>query len=133
METNQGIQEAAVQRIGLNFIADIPLYKTEKPYKLFHYDILPDGQPMTNMQLEFHDDVLVEDVRGREENFTIDANSFAWINYPTKVPPEMQGSNEGIERYCKEIVELLETVFEPELVVLYDYRVSRFRSFCEEY
>lgn len=109
--------------IALNFIADIPLYDTEKPYKLFHYDILPDGQPMTNVQLEHHDNILLRDARSRLQDFTIDANAFTWINCPTQIPPDTQGDDLAIQQYSEEIISVLEQQFSPDHIVLYDYRL----------
>ncbi|KAJ3579787.1 hypothetical protein NPX13_g778 [Xylaria arbuscula] len=60
----------------IRFVKWDPVYEKERPFQIFA-DLLPDSQDKrkTNLSWEDHD-VMVQDIRGREDEFHIDTNGF---------------------------------------------------------
>jgi len=106
----------------MNFIADSPLYKNEKPYH-FESSTIP-GDVMTNLVFETHHGIPVQDVRGREDTFSIDYDGFKYLKHTSKVSSQV-GTTEYIYEYLEEITSLIKKEFEAAKVICYDFRLRR--------
>lgn len=77
-EDKKAVNDVQVQ---LHYLKDDPLYETTKPLQ-----IVPewrDTERMTNVQLEPGPEETLRDVRGREENFSLDEHGFKYVYAPT--------------------------------------------------
>ncbi len=103
----------------MNFISDLDLYKTEKPYNCRAEDL---GE-LTNLVFEPHSGIPVNDVRGSEHSFSLREHGFTFFKHKSNVTGAV-GSIAFIEAYLDETVELLKEFFQSEKVICYDLRVS---------
>jgi hypothetical protein len=98
----------ARERTTINFIQQDELYLEEKPY-LLTYEA-PEYFPRTNVKLDERV-VAAEDIRGRENNFTIDKNGFTIMKVNTKLSYENFGDEALVKQmYLKEVAEALKTL-----------------------
>lgn len=110
------------QTISLEFIKDLPLYQHEKPYFVV-IEEGPDKPPSTatNLELAPVHDILLQDVRGREADFTLKANGFKYLKHETRVAADDEEDN--WVRYSQEMASLIQEECAAEKVICYDYRV----------
>lgn len=104
----------------MNFIADIPLYHSEKPFNCQAKD-LPGGE-ITNLVFETNSGIPVQDVRGRQNEFTLKEHGFMFVNHESQVKSEV-GSMDFIHQYLEETIGLLKQQFQADKVICYDLRV----------
>jgi len=118
--------------IDLSFIADLPLYKEEKPFLV----LLPPGATLdpsisrTNLEYETHE-VSLRNIR-EAPKASIEETGFEVLNHKTKVPfAEDITANEFpiVDAYKKETEELLKTTFGAVHVFCYDFRLRENRIF----
>ena len=113
---------------GLDFLANIPLYQTEKPFLAL---LSPDRQidpeiPRSNLQWEHHDRITIRDMREDAQNVKIEKCGFQFVNHESSI-----SSFEDVlrvEAYKRETETLLAKELGAERVVCYDFRVSRLRT-----
>lgn len=105
----------------MNFIADLPLYKTEKPYNC-QAKQLPGGE-VSNLVFETRTGVPVQDVRGSEHDFTLQEHGFTFIDHDSTVKGDV-GSTEFLYAYLEETVDLIRNLYNTDKVTCYDLRVS---------
>ena len=65
----------------LDFISPLDLYKTQKPYRIFSQDLTAHGRPRSNIELENHQGIFIQDIRGREDQFSLDEHGFQPISH----------------------------------------------------
>ncbi|KAI1378150.1 hypothetical protein F4677DRAFT_36455 [Hypoxylon crocopeplum] len=108
------------------FLADLSLYHTEKPYLVFWPEDNNDSKPIptTNIQLEKHDGIVVHDIRGREEDFKLEANGFEIYRHSSAIPLPLC-SKEHVEGYKRETEELLKDRLNAEVVFCYEARIRK--------
>lgn len=83
------------------------------------------GERKTNYTMIDHT-VLVENVRGKEDQFTLDTSGFQWYHSPAK--HTSFSNDEEIEReYYPETVELFKKLTGASKVVLFDHTIRRHR------
>jgi hypothetical protein len=105
----------------LYYLADLPIYKTNKPVQ-----IVPgfaDFEHTSNVKLEPGPEETINDVRGRESEFTLERNGFQYLHAPTRI--EDFASKDALETdYLKECERLLRReVPGVDEVVFFDARV----------
>lgn len=103
----------------MNFISDLDLYKTEKPYNCRAEGL---GE-LTNLVFEPYSGIPVNDVRGSEHKFSLEEHGFTFFKHKSNVTGDI-GSIGFIKAYLDETVELLKDFFHSEKVICYDLRVS---------
>ncbi|KAI0644885.1 hypothetical protein C8Q79DRAFT_912135 [Trametes meyenii] len=105
----------------LNYYA--PLSTDEPPYQYTSLDAPPPGRPMTNVGSEVHP-VVVHDVRGREAEFTLDANGFQYVRAPA-TEREFTDDERIREAYYPEVEALLKKATGGKRVFIFDHTVRR--------
>jgi len=113
----------------LKFLKDLPLYKEEQPYELYGFPESTSSR-ITNCEFEELSDIDIEDVRGREGDFTIENCGFQFFNAPSSIPLipenfETPGAHEDvIIAYLKETMGIVEKKLGSPRTICFDWRVS---------
>jgi hypothetical protein len=113
----------------VEYLANLEIYRQEKPYYIFYAedDDEPKSIPPTNLQFELHENILVRDVRGREDQCSLDTTGFEIIRHRCKAKLPIETA-EDIEAYKHEIEELLKAKLNALHVYCYEARVRISRS-----
>jgi hypothetical protein len=110
----------------LQYLKKLPLYTKEKPFQLF-VPVAADAVDTRSTNLEFEaKEQTFEDIRGREDAFSLDTHGFQTGVYPTRLDSDMFGDKEAVEtRYFDEVREILRDVEGGyDEVFLFDWRVG---------
>jgi hypothetical protein len=102
----------------MKFIRDLSLYEKEKPYNL-SYGTYNEGVA-TNVENE-EKQVRVEDIRGRETEFSYEPHSFQCVRLPNFTA--LDGTEKNTLAYLEEIRSYLLNEFNADRVICYDIRV----------
>ena len=106
----------------VDYTANLDLYKSEKPYELYQVEGLSQAE-MTNVVYEPTDiSSQLEDIRGREADFTLQEHSFCFIKHTSKIP--ITTEDDMMHPYANEVNSLLKEVFGSSHAICYDLRVS---------
>jgi hypothetical protein len=101
-------------------------YNEEKPYQIFVPLKLPEGLSTTNLSFESDEDTTIIDVRGRQNEFSLDVHGFQYIEHNWKFN-NFDDANLIQEKYLDEVIELLmETIQGIERIEFFDWRVRKF-------
>ena len=107
----------------LKYFKWTPLFLTEKPYQILMDT--PDGCPSSNFEFEPAPAQTIQDLRGRESEFSLDKNGFAVRRHlldRVRMEAWTRESVEGL--YFKEVDRILrEEVEEVVECVIFDWRV----------
>lgn len=107
----------------INFIQKDELYLEEKPY-LLTYEA-PHGFPRTNIKLDERV-IAVEDVRGHENEFTINKNGFTIMQVNTKLSYEDFNDDDLVKQvYLKEVAEALKSLLGASRVQVFEHIVRK--------
>jgi hypothetical protein len=101
------------------------LWKTVKPYDLKFNP--PAGFPKTNAVLRRYDNIQVEDIRGRENEFSIQKNGFELIRLEAPLTlQDFEGGdhNKLTEHYFKPLANALKALLKAQRVQIFDFQVS---------
>lgn len=93
----------------------------------FNYvDSPPEGQPQRNFTYKY-EDVLVQDIRGRESDFTLDHDAFQVLqNIPPSKEPDFIDDESIKEKYYPEVEKLLlDSIPGSNRVYLFDHTIRR--------
>lgn len=117
----------------LQYLKRLPLYKLEKPFQLF-VPVDPDAadQRSTNIEFEAQEQTF-EDVRGREDEFSLGSHGFEFAVQPTSLSIR-DFSDRGIveSRYFREVEEILRNIDGGyDQVFFFDWRVSAQHVFSD--
>jgi hypothetical protein len=108
----------------------LELYKHEKPYEM-RFDF-PGDFPRKNLHISKHEGILVEDVRGREKDLTLEKNGFAVLELDIPMTVEDFSDGNAIRaRYLPQVAETLRQSLGASRVQVHDFVVftSLDRSF----
>lgn len=106
----------------IEHLADLELYKTEKPYAVILRQCDWNESIVTNnLKFEIFDDIVVKDVRGREKEFTLDTNGFTIMHHKSSIA--RYETWDDVRAYKRETEESLKNWFDAEHVVTYDVKV----------
>jgi hypothetical protein len=101
-----------------------PIHEKEKPYEL-QYDP-GEGFPRSNCKQDSYP-VLIQDVRGRESEFSSNKNGFEIVHLDTNLPTEDFFDPDRVKSvYYKELETLLHRIFQPRRVEVLEHLVSCF-------
>lgn len=110
----------------INFIRKDDFYDEEKPYLLTYEP--PGDFPKTNVNLD-HRDMKVEDIRGREDTFSIEDNGFAIMNISTKLSYEDFDDEELVKSvYLKEVGDALKQFLGASRIQIFEHIVNYISS-----
>lgn len=111
----------ASEAVNFEYLADIPLYITEKPYVIEQAEGVSDVDS-TNVQSAYYDQSgNLHDLRGREKDFSIESHSFCFEQHHTDL--DLVYEEESMIPYAEEVNQLLKDKFKTEHVICYDLRV----------
>jgi hypothetical protein len=110
----------------IDHLADIPLYKTEKPYFVMPSatDQIEEDFATSNLEFERHDNIHFSDVRGCEDEFNLETSGFQIIPHVAK--NLVLDSVDQLEAYKTEIEVWLKELFGAEHIVCYETKVRNF-------
>lgn len=114
----------------LRHIAPLALWKTEKPFCLTLP--LPPGQPKSNVVADNHTDIHFCDVRGREQDFSLDRHGFAFDTLPP-ISVDIDDSKAVEEDYVQQMEEFLSAKMGADLVYIFDYTRRRRKPLGADY
>jgi len=108
----------------LEYLIPLPLYEIQKPYQVYtHIADVPESEK-TNLAFEKHENVLINDVRGHEDDFSLEENGFEYVTAPCEADLTSQDPVQ-MEAYLAETKAFLETKYEADRVFCYDFRIRR--------
>ncbi len=103
----------------LSFIADSPLYLTEKSFCI---NIpLPSGQPRSNLNFDKRL-VAFGDARGREDGFSLDTHGFCFVKMP-ELSIDIHDTYALRSVFIAEMEQWLQDRFKADMVQVFDYTV----------
>lgn len=112
----------------LEHLANIPLYDEEKPYcVLVSVENRQEGVPTDNLFFEHHD-TIIRDIRGHEDEFTVEKTGFTVVLHKTTV--NNFRTLDGLQEYQRETSDFLKTYFKAEEVVCWDVKVRHVVDHC---
>ncbi|KAK0710740.1 hypothetical protein B0H67DRAFT_264119 [Lasiosphaeris hirsuta] len=113
METHQA---------AIKFLADSPLYETQKPYQL--YRSAQDGSDVSNLIFHEQRNVPIRNTRGHENQFKLSTHGFRWLKMPSRVQAA-PGTDLYIQEYLAESLELVAKLMNPDKIIGYDCRTRK--------
>ncbi|KAL7784960.1 hypothetical protein V8C37DRAFT_394846 [Trichoderma ceciliae] len=110
----------AKKEVYVEYIRDLPRYEKEKPFNL-SFSTYHDGLT-TNVEKE-EKAISVQDIRGQEDQFSLEKHSFCFLKLPTQHP--IDGSDDTTFRYLEETRNFLLRKLGADEVICYDIRRRR--------
>lgn len=108
----------------LVFLAKDPKHDTEKPYKL-QYDP-GDTLPRKNCTDEVRNDIQIQDIRGREQDFTLENQGFCVAKLETQLSPEDFDDDAKIKQvYYAELKMMLKSLLGARRVEILEHGVRK--------
>jgi len=102
----------------------LELYKKEKPYEMRFYP--PGDFPRKNLQISKYHNIQVEDVRGREQELSLEKNGFVVMGLDTGMSAEDFSDRQSIRsRYLPKVAEGLRKCLGASRVQVHDYLVRK--------
>lgn len=107
----------------IEHLADLDLYKVEKPYNVVLSPEQWDASlpPRSNLKFERKDNIIVTDIRGQSGNYTLDTAGFTIANHTSNVL--RLETKDDLLGYKNETEVFLTKWFEAERVVCWDVKV----------
>lgn len=103
------------------FFARDDLYEHEKPYQLKY--VPENGTPATNYHVERRDDIKINSIRGREDQFSVEKNGFAVLKLDHAPPYDDFNNPDGIRTYLETVVQSVKTHLGADKVQVFNYAV----------
>ena len=107
----------------IHFLEKDELYETEKPYSL----MVEPGEhfPRTNFKLHEPAGLMIQDVRGRQHEFSIERNGFKLIRLESQMTyDDWDNEEKTLAVYLDEAVEALKSSLGATRVQIYEHLVS---------
>lgn len=117
---------------GFKFLERLPLYETQKPYSIDYRIATWESEiPRSNYKSVHVDNIPVEDIRGRESEFTFSNSGFAVLQTDTAMEYEDFSDPQKVDRiYCHEIAASVLQYFQDAAAVqIYDVEVCTTYAF----
>lgn len=115
----------------LEFLADLPMYKNEKPYQIFPHinsGWKAEDPALKNMEWQSHN-VRIHDMRGVPE-LGLEKSAFEVVEH---VSASVAAWNpDKISAYLQETETLLKSFFGAEVIICYDYTVKQSKSYSQK-
>jgi hypothetical protein len=118
----------SVPNVSFEYIADINLYKKERPFQLLctPSEQIPTGK-LSNIQTVWHSGVEVEDVRSYKESLSFHKEGFIVLEHASSIGTRTQ--DDLMKKDLEDMTELLRVELQAEKTICYDVRVSFASSF----
>lgn len=113
----------------LTFLADLDLYRGEKPYVVTGLSSEFPQEKLSNMIFETHQAVPVQDSRVAQEDFSLDKHGFIWIKsaseyaHKTHAFEDPMAGQDVVLTYLEETIAIVQKVTKAERVLAFDWRV----------
>jgi hypothetical protein len=107
------------------FLKDLPLYKQEKPFMVLlpaNEGLDPEAFRTNNLEFETLNNILISDIRGTEDPFTLETSGFQLIDHCSQNLDTT--SRAQVEAYRAETEKFLSETLGAEKVVCWDVRVG---------
>ena len=111
----------AVVETSIHFLARDDLYEREKPYQI-KFDVA-EGIPTTNYTHVKQEHFKINNIRGREEQFSFEKNGFTVLKLDEDVSYDDFDSPAGIHRYLDIVAEQLRLKLDADTVQVYQFLV----------
>jgi len=109
--------------VQLQYLRDDPLYDLVKPIQITPNFLDREGR--SNVRLESGPPEVLNDVRGREHEFTLDANGFCYVHAPTNCK-DWSSQPQIAKEYLPELEDLLRREVDGcDEIVFYDARIRQ--------
>lgn len=109
------------------FLSDLPLYQTEKPYTV--YGQAPPQLRPSNCEFTTVAGITVENIRGKEQEFSLSRDGFQYILAPSALSPEISdflhqdALSEKAKAYLTETTSIAKKFLIAEKAICFDWRV----------
>lgn len=115
-------------QISLEFLSELPLFETEKPYELFLHEI-PEELPKTNCEYTTHNDIPIVDARSVDKVFSLDDCGFSFLpaaGYPAPSIEEFESVNatDIIVSYLEDTISFVSRHIKADRILCFDWRVG---------
>ncbi|KAL3426804.1 hypothetical protein PVAG01_00313 [Phlyctema vagabunda] len=111
-------------RTTMNFLAREELYKYEKPYLLIFEP--PEGFPRTNIRLDKRKDVILEDIRGREDKFSLAQHGFQLLKIESSLrAQDFEDDQQVTSTYLPEVAEALRKLLNASRVQVFEHLLRK--------
>ncbi|CAN9353351.1 unnamed protein product [Alternaria alternata] len=111
-----------VHNVSFEYIADIDLYKKERPFQLLRTpsEQIPTGK-LSNIQTVWHGGVEVEDVRPYKESLSFNKEGFIVLDHASSVGTRTQ--EDLMKKDLEDMTELLRVELQADKTICYDVRM----------
>jgi hypothetical protein len=106
----------------LCFLAPLPKYKTEKPFRIIPGAGETFDHHISNVVPDVRENVRIVDIRGRLNEFNFEEHGFEVLSHKSSQP--ILDDKAQVDAYKMEIEQLLKTHLDAEKVIVFDFRVS---------
>ncbi|KAI0868905.1 hypothetical protein GGS24DRAFT_512672 [Hypoxylon argillaceum] len=109
------------------FLSDLPLYQTEKPYTV--YGQAPPQLRPSNCEFTTVAGITVENIRGKEQEFSLSRDGFQYILAPSALSPEISdflhqdALSEKAKAYLTETTSIAKKFLIAEKAICFDWRI----------
>lgn len=109
----------------LSYIAKLPIYNTEKPYRVIPSALEPEIRKfrLSNVEPYVHDSVQIRDMRPFKSDLSIEKQGFEVLSHISRHPRLTEPQD--FEDYRMETAELLQKHFDAVRVICWDIRASQ--------
>lgn len=113
----------------INYLADLELYKTEKPYAcIISPSHSTENIETSNLEFEKRPGIHVTDIRGKESEYSVESSGFVVITHQTQLITV--STWDEIHEYKRETEEVLSKWFDAEVVFCFDVKVGLISRTC---
>lgn len=106
----------------IRFLSRDHRYSCEKPYTLRFTPYI--DFPRSNIETEKHNDIVIEDVRGREEDFTLQRNGFTIMSLGTKLLyDDFDDEAKLVDVYLREVADEVRDLLGARKVLILEHLV----------
>ena len=114
----------AVVQANIHFLKPDARHQDEKPYA-FRYELDTEEVPQSNMEMEKVEGVGITDIRGRELEFSLDANGFTVLRHQSALDYGDYYDPNRVWVYLHELEDLLRTNLNASKVEVFRHGVRR--------
>jgi hypothetical protein len=108
----------------MNFLLRDSLYEEERPYLLIFEP--PVGFPKQNIKLEKQTSLKIEDIRGREQQFSLGKNGFQITKIGSRMSPEDFDNEDLVKNvYLREAADHVRELFGAQKVQIFEHLLRK--------
>ena len=105
----------------IDFLARDVLYDKQKPYRMKF--VPPSGFPWSNIKTNIQPQ-KIEDIRGREKDFSLSANGFSLETFDSGMTYEdFDDEDKIVQTYLPNIAKLLRSMLNPSRIQIFEFIV----------